>query len=415
MSNDTVIKENTRNWSPDPDISEEALHEMRKEVEERIIIARVGLLLRHPFFGNMATRLKIVAADDWLPTAATDFRNLYYNTQFFNAMNNKEIEFVVAHEILHCVFDHFFRRDDRDPKIYNIAADYIVNNTLLEEGIGELPHLVDCFHSVDYKGWSSEEVYDDIFENYDSDELRQLGEMLDEHIDWESEDGEHAHPGGLSKEEIRKIRDEIKEGMISASQTSGNVPAAVSRMIKEFTEPRMNWRELLRQQIQSSVKSDYSFSRPCRKSQHTGASLPGMSFEDTIDICIALDLSGSIGTKQCQDFVSEVKGIMDEYKDYRIHIWCFDTEVYSPEVFTADDGRSLLEYEIIGGGGTDFECNWKFMKDEGIVPKQFIMFTDMGCWGSWGDEDYCPTIFINHSGLEKEAPFGITVQYSEKS
>jgi predicted metal-dependent peptidase len=104
-----------RTWQPDPDITEEQLDEMDKEVHERIITARVGLLLRHPFFGNMATRLKIQRAD-WLPTAAVDGRNLFYNVQFFNAMNNKEIEFVVAHEILHMVFDHLTRREDRDPR-----------------------------------------------------------------------------------------------------------------------------------------------------------------------------------------------------------------------------------------------------------------------------------------------------------
>ena len=86
-----------KNWQPDPNITPEQLDEMRLEVTERIIVARVGLLLRHPFFGNMATRLRIMAADDWLPTAAVDGRNLYFNTQFFNAMSNKEIEFVIAH------------------------------------------------------------------------------------------------------------------------------------------------------------------------------------------------------------------------------------------------------------------------------------------------------------------------------
>lgn len=404
----------TRQWQPDPNITEEQLNEMRKDVEERIIIARIGLLLRHPFFGNMATRLKIEAADDWLPTAATDFRKLYYNTQFFNAMNNKEIEFVVAHEILHCVFDHFFRRDDRDPKIYNIAADYIVNNTLVKENIGEVPKLVKCFQDMKYDGWTSEEVYDEIFDKYDQEELDALGEMLDEHIDWEEgDDGDgKVKPGKLTPEEVRRIRDEIKESMISAAQAAGNVPEGVQRIIKELTEPKMNWRELLRQQVQSTIKSDYTFARPNRRSQHTGACLPGMDLDNTIDVAVGLDLSGSIGIGQVQDFLSEVKGIMEEFKDYRIHVWCFDTDVYSEDVFTADDGRDLMEYNIRGGGGTDFMCNWTHMKDNDIVPHQFIMFTDMGCWGDWGDPDYCPTLFINHSGSKEEAPFGVTVEYA---
>jgi predicted metal-dependent peptidase len=152
-----------KTFTADPDITPEALAEMRVEVADRIIIARVGLLLRHPFFGNMATRLIVKNCDDWCPTAATDGRHLYYNTQFFNALSNKEIEFVIAHEILLCVFDHLGRREDRNPILYNIAADYIVNNTLMRDRIGEMVKIVSCYQDFKYEGWTSEAVYDDLF------------------------------------------------------------------------------------------------------------------------------------------------------------------------------------------------------------------------------------------------------------
>jgi|TARA_R110000850_G_scaffold148094_1_gene270347 predicted metal-dependent peptidase len=427
--------EGTKNWTPDPDITPEALKNMRIDVLDRIIVARVGLLLRHPFFGNMATRLQIKSADDWLGTAAVDGRNLYFNTQFFNKMSNKEIEFVIAHEILHCVFDHLGRREDRNPKIYNIAADYIVNNLLVRDRIGTKPTFIDCYQDFKYDNWSSEAVYDDLYEKAKEDGeefLKQLGEMLDEHIDWEgdsedsqdSEEGEGA--GGDSKEsksqpkyskdEIKQIKDEIKENMISAVQTSGagNVPGEVARMITELTEPKMNWREILRQQIQSTVKSDYTFMRPSRKGQMSGAVLPGMNFQDTIDLCISLDMSGSIGNAQAQDFLGEVQGIMDEYQDYNIKLWCFDTKVYNEQDYTAH-GDDLLDYEIMGGGGTEFMCNWEYMKEHDIQPKKFIMFTDGYAWDSWGDEDYCDTVFIIHSHRDKDlqAPFGLTAHYEE--
>ena len=188
-------------------------------------------------------------------------------------------------------------------------------------------------------------------------------------------------------------------------------------MIKELTEPKMNWRELLRQQIQSTIKSDFTFSRPARKGWHTGAVLPGMNFMDTIDICIGIDMSGSIGNSQAQDFLGEVKGIMDEYKDYKIKLWCFDTQVYNEEDFSADGGKDLLDYEILGGGGTDFEANWEYMKFNDIQPKKFIMFTDGYPFGSWGDEDYCDTIFVIHSNRDKtlQAPFGVTAHYEESA
>ena len=264
---DTASK--LKNFTPDPDITPEALEAMRVEVMDRIITARIGLLLRHPFFGNMATRLKIVAADDWLPTAAVDGRNLYYNTQFFNAMNNKEIEFVVAHEILHMVFDHIGRREDRNPMIYNISADYIVNNTLVPDRIGVIPSIVSCYQDFKYEGWTSEEVYDDVYEQAKKngeEYLKQLGEMLDEHLDMDGDEGSSDGDMGedsngnatskskpkYSKEEEKQIKDEIKENMISAAQSAGagNVPGAVQRIIKELTEPKMNWREIIRQSVQ---------------------------------------------------------------------------------------------------------------------------------------------------------------------
>ena len=432
---DTASK--LKNWTPDPDITPEQLEDMRVEVLDRIIVARVGLLLRHPFFGNMATRLRILAADDWLPTAAVDGRNLYFNTQFFNAMSNKEIEFVVAHEILHMVFDHLGRRDDRNPMLYNIAADYIVNNLLVRDRIGEKPKIVDCFQDFKYDGWTSEEVYDELFEEAKKNgeefmkQLEQMGEMLDEHLDnegdGEGEEGEEEKdskgntvskkPAKYSKEEMKKIKDEIKEATINAAQAAGagNTPAGVQRMIKELTEPKMNWRELLRQQIQSTIRSDYTFSRPSRKGWHTGAVLPGMNFAETIDICIALDMSGSIGNAQAEDFLGEVKGIMDEYKDYNIKIWCFDTEVYGEDDFSADDGREITDYEIKGGGGTDFMANWRYMHENDIQPKKFLMFTDGYAWDSWGEDDYCDTVFVIHSHHDKnlQAPFGITAHYDE--
>ena len=429
----TKTKVGTKNWQPNLDITPEELKEMQAQVVDNIVIARVRLLLQHPFFGNMATRLRIQAADDWLPTAAVDGRNLYFNTQFFNAMNIQEIEFVIAHEILHCVYDHLTRREDRNPMIYNIASDYVVNNLLVRDKIGKKPSIVDCFQDFKYDGWTSEEVYDDIFEKYDEQELEALGELLDEHVDWEKDgqasgegkDGKEENKKGkegksrpsYSKEELRKIRDEIKENMMTAAQSAGagNVPGDIARMIKELTEPKMNWREILRQQIQSTIKNDYTFSRPSRKGWHTGAILPGMNYMDTIDIAISLDMSGSIGDKQAQDFLGEVKGIMDEFKDFNLKLWCFDTQVYNEQDFSADGNDDLLDYEIHGGGGTDFMCNWNYMKENDIQPKKFIMFTDGYPWDSWGDADYCDTVFIVHGHRDKnlQAPFGITAHYEE--
>ena len=291
----------------------------KNDAVERLVTARIGLLLRHPFFGNLATRLKIIDASDWLPTLATDGRNFYYNVGFVLKLDPKECEFGFAHEVLHNVFDHMGRAGSRDKKLANIAMDYAVNQICKDDHIGEFPRCIKVFYDPKYRGWSFEEIYDDLYAKADKIDLDKLGELLDEHLDGEGDpggdgDGEEEGNGRprYSKEELRKIRDEIKEAMVNAAQASaGRIPEGVARLIKDFTEPKMDWRELLRMNIQSILKSNFSFSRPNRKSQMSGAILPGMINEETIDVCCAVDMSGSISDKQAKDFLSEVKGIMD--------------------------------------------------------------------------------------------------------
>ena len=124
----------------------------------------------------------------------------------------------------------------------------------------------------------------------------------------------------------------------------------------------------------------------------------------------------SISNKQAQVFLSEIKGIMEQYQDYKIKIWCFDTEVYNEQDFDAGNDN-LLDYQVAGGGGTDFMANWEYMKANDINPKKFIMFTDGYTWDNWGDEDYCDTVFVIHSHHDKnlQAPFGVTTHYEDET
>jgi predicted metal-dependent peptidase len=396
----------------------------KAKILDKLITARVGLLLRHPFFGNLATRLKMVDASDWCHTLATDGRNFYFNYGFVNKLTPKEAEFGFAHEVLHNVFDHMGRRDSRDPMLSNIAADFATNQILKDERIGTVPSFLKIYQDDKYRGMSYEQIYDDLYEKADKIDIGSLGELLDEHLDGEGDDGEEGDEDGdkegkgkgrprLTAEEKKQIRDETKEAMVAAAQSAGagRVPAGVQRMIKDFTEPKMDWRQLLRMNIQSILKSNFSFSRPNRKSQHSGAILPGMTNDETIDVSIAIDMSGSISDAMAKDFLSEVKGIMDEYVDFTLDLWCFDTQVYGYQKFTGDTADEIMSYECKGGGGTDFDVNYDFMKNEGIEPKKFIMFTDGYPCGSWGDEDYCDSLFIIHGNETIVSPFGQTAYY----
>ena len=182
-----------------------------------------------------------------------------------------------------------------------------------------------------------------------------------------------------------------------------------------MTRPVIRWQDLIEQQIQSTIRNDFSFSRISRKGWHNDAIMPGMIPGEQIDVCIAFDMSGSIGTEDATVFLSEVRGIMEQYTEYNIRIWSFDTEVYNEQLFTSDNMREITEYEPQGGGGTDYMVNWTYMKEQGIEPKKFIMFTDGYPWDSWGDEHYCDTVFIIKGNENAEPPFGIWAHYEKEA
>ena len=394
-----------------------------REVREILVTARVGMLLRASFFGNLATRLKLINADEWCATAATDGRNFYYNTRFIKMLRPKEVEFLFGHEVLHVVYDHFGRRGERDPLLSNVAADYCVNADLKKHRVGEFITSVPCLYESKYEGMSYEEVYDDLYKNAEKIDINKLIEkLLDDHMDGDDEgDGDSRDGKGgtkrpkLTAEEKAAIRDEIKEAMLSAAQTcdAGNLPAGVKRIIQDLTEPKMNWRELIRQQIESTVKSDFTWLRTSRKGWDMDAVMPGMKTQEAIDICVMIDMSGSISERQGRDFISEVKGIMETFEDYRIHIGCFDTEVYNMQMYTADNLEDIADYKLAGGGGTDFDCFFDYFKKEEIEPKKLVVFTDGYPGGSWGDPNYCDTVWIIHGDKNPDPPFGTFALYDE--
>jgi predicted metal-dependent peptidase len=405
------------------------------EVREKLITSRIGLLLKAPFFGNLATRLTLENADEWCPTAATDGRKFYYNSEFVKSLPQKQLEFLMGHEVLHCVYDHMGRRVERDPKIWNIAADFCVNQDLLDQNIGQ--KIPVGLYDSKYKGWSAEQVYDDLMKNAKPKDLDDmLKQLLDEHLDGDGDDdgdddgdGDQEGKGGgkdgdkegkgkgrpkLSEAEKKAIRDEIKAAVISAAQTvksAGDLPAGVRRMIKDLTEPQLSWRELLPQAIQSTIKYDYSWKRLSRKGWDVDAIMPGSDYDKDVDICVSIDVSGSMSEKMLRDILSEVKGIMESYTTFRLHLWSFDTEVYNAKVFTTENLDDIMEWDPMGGGGTLFEANWDYMKDNDIEPKYFVMFTDGYPGRGWGDELYCDTMFVIHGTTSITAPFGVTTYY----
>jgi predicted metal-dependent peptidase len=209
----------------------------------------------------------------------------------------------------------------------------------------------------------------------------------------------------------------MKDAVLQAAQAAGagNLPSGVKRMIQDLTEPQISWKELLEQQIQSTIKSDYTFARPSRKGWGIDAILPAAKPGETIDIAIGIDTSGSISGEDLKIFFSEIQGIMDSYTEYKIFVMGWDTAIGGTGTFTSENMEDIKNFDPKGGGGTDPHCVWDYMIENGIEPKKLIMFTDY-CFFGWSPdqvESYCDTVWIIKGNPSAEPEFGIWAHYEE--
>jgi len=451
--------------------------------EEKLIKARIDFIHNDCIFlGQLALRLRLIDATKWCPTAATDFKHMYYNRDFIDRCSLDEVKFVIAHEVMHNVYDHGTRTKSMgfDPKLANMAQDYVINLELKDLSIGSFPssqtmmdpkfeELLKELDPKAYKKFKKEfagkpgVLCDEKYRNMPSEQVYELlkkdqeqnggsGESShDMHMDGSGEggggeceecegtgkgDGENGEcdscggtgqdnsgkngPIKISQEELDRMPDEMRKAVQDAAKVAetasgqaGNVPAGVKQLIDEWTDSRIDWRDYLNNVVQSTLKSDYTWMRQSRKSMSSNYYLPAMDNDDMVSVDIAIDTSGSMSNQMLRDIMGEVKGIMEQFADFRLRAWCFDTKTYKVHEYGPDTIDEIGDFELQGGGGTYFECNWEMMEEEDLIPDQLIVATD-GCpCGGWGDEFWCPTVFLVHTYPEITAPFGETVHYEE--
>lgn len=419
------------------------------EIYDMMVSARISLLFEMPFIGNLALRLKLVEADGWCNTAATDGRHFYYNREFIKNLKRDELLFLCGHEVFHVIWDHLGRRGQRNAKILNMAQDYVINDALKQARCGTMPKggLWDQRFNEEM---ASEEVYEILIR-----ESVTVKDTLDMHLELggEGEEGEgNGGEGGqeyevtilgkdgppkLSDKDLQQIRQEMRSAVIQAARAhgAGSVPKGLRRMIEDLIEPKMDWRSLLDAHIRSARKSNFTFARNSRTTsalrylaslqpeddtedmfeglRSRGVPmLPAQDVENEIEVFCAIDCSGSETEEMIRDQLSEVKGIMMTFPAFKIHVITFDTKVYNYRVYTPENLDDIDTYPIDGGGGTLFMQIFNFLKDKGIEPHRLVVFTDGYPNGNdWGDPDYCDTLFVIHGNKSIKAPFGLTAYY----
>jgi predicted metal-dependent peptidase len=303
-----------------------------------------------------------------------------------------ELVFILCHLMLHCLFGHGARKNNRDPLRWNMATDFVVNGILVKDRIGSKPS--DAPYNEAFDGLTVEEVYERI-------------EVSEEGATFSPFD---THEGDVPDDDLAEFR----ERALRCSKSAGSVPASLRQFIDNISKPKIDWGPYLIKRFKSLLKRDMSFARPSRRtrSSTSRAKLPGYMPEQKIDICIAIDMSGSTGGIR-DNFFGEIYGMLSQHPSYRAKLLCFDTEVYSVVDFEDVDPEKLLsEYNAVGDGGTDFMCVWKYLMEQEKKPHQLVLLTDGYPCGEWGVPDYTDTIFVVVGSKEK-APFGTTLWYDD--
>lgn len=359
-----------------------------KRIDRLLAKARTALVLEHPFVGNIALNMPF-KIDYTCRTAATNGKEIRYNPHFMNDLNDEERKFVVAHECFHPMLDHNFRRGERQPKRWNHAADYVVNQLLTDEGIGKMPSF-GLLNPQLYQagGGTTDGIYNLLPEDLDGDSLD------------ECEDGGDTPADQAQQEAEWKVR--VAQAA-QAAKMMGKMSAGLERLVGEVLKPKVDWRDVLRKFVEKAKNDQRSFSRPNRRFIGQGLYLPSISGETLGEVCFAVDCSGSIDQKTIDQFAAEIHAVKDEGNPSAIHVIYFDSEVSHYDKFGRDDALHIAPH---GGGGTAFSPVFDYMRQHEINPVACIFLTDL-CCDDFGDAPDYPVLWVSTD--EGSAPFGEVV------
>ena len=358
--------------------------------KQRIERAHIQLMRSKPFcmLSGIMMLGKSEVVDD-LPTAATDGRDKFYGHDFMEKLDEKELNFVVAHENFHVMYQHlrtWKKLNDEDPRLANMACDYVSNQQIVDlDPRGEYIKVPDigCLLNEKYRGWDSGQVFADLKKNPPPQSGDGEGEgqgSMDDH-QWGKAQGMSPE----EKESLGKaVEQAIRQGEILAGKMNGKSP----RDIGAIPEPKVDWREQLRDFVTSvtSGRDSTTWRRPNRRWLANDVYMPSPYSESIGEVVIGVDTSGSISPVVINDFLAEVKAIAEHIPPERIHLLYWDTEVAGQEMYEQGDYASLTQStKPAGGGGTDPSCVEKYVRDLSAAPEMVLMLSDGYIFGDFPD------------------------------
>lgn len=388
---------------------------MKNDSLTKLTKARSALILDNPFFGSLAVRLKFVERTNMtvhgmqMRTMAVDGKHLYYHPEFVDKLSFEHLKFVVAHEVMHCVWNHCSRLLGRDPAKWNKAGDYVINDMLKKLKDKKGNH---CFQmppmglwSEEFEGpeWSADSVYVRLPDDPDGPGPGQKGGAFDHVLGGSG--GESSEEGQqMDAADRSQLEREWKVATLqaaNAARMAGRLPADLERFLDDLYKPQVNWQERLRNFVNEVTRNDYDWTRPNRR--FSDVYMPSLRDESVGEIAVVIDDSGSIDQATLNAFGAEIKGIMEDVRPSLTHLLYCDAEVSAHYRLEADD---TPVFKCHGGGGTDFRPPFDKLAEEDIVPKCLVYLTDLQ--GPHGKEPPYPVLWVSVTE-SLVAPWGETL------
>ena len=331
---------------------------------------------------------------DDIPTACTNGRDEMYGRAFVDTLNDAELRFLVLHECYHKLYRHLTtwrHLHEENAQLANIACDYVINIKIADDnadGWAVMPQG-GCLDPK-YRDWDSAAVFADLRDNNPPDDGSGgdgQPQGFDDH-DWEGAQG-------LTPDEKRELARDIDEAIRQGALIAGKLGSGGDRSLDELLEPQIDWREVLREFIQTTCAgNDYStWQRPNRRYVSSGYYMPSGISEQVGELVIAVDTSGSIGQLELSAFMAEIKSICDTVHPECIRLLYWDTKVCQDEKYDVHQLDDLVKTtKPKGGGGTSVECVPAYLTEHGVKPQAAIVLTDGYLGGSWGQWS-CPVLW----------------------
>lgn len=407
--------------------------------EDRIIRTKIDLMHRAPFYAYILMGMRIMPAQDEgrIPTmAVNELGDLFYCDKFVQTLTDSELQFVLAHEASHVSTITIPRKGSRNLELWNVATDLVINYMLIEDGFTPPKGLLTANsqgnwvlqdekgkqHTIQIKERFAEQVYEDLMKIIKTvqqtlgtgDSSKPYKGGFDIHIqdgkndkgepsNGKDENGNNYDPNGKGMSDADKKNNEeywkskAAQAHIAHNQQRGvgSCPS-LGREMDRLLQPKINWKQVLQRFLTSTIPVDFTMRKPGKKSQGVGVYMPSI-IKENMDVMIGVDVSGSIGQDEYNEFMKEVYGIACGFPQVQMKIVPWNDGVYEEDIKIVPRGNpdELFEFKPSTSGGTTMGSFGHWV-DENVSghANVCIIFTD----GYVENEPYisskCPTLIV---------------------